>query len=504
MNQGKREEEIRSKRAYYISIFTNWVSYGTTLVPIFFLNVYYDTITNENNNDWDPETRKDYLSYLCLAYNLGGLAGIIAAFLVSDLNPRGVLNFSRVVIAVSTLFLGINDIRFMLVSRFLSNLFSCVCQITIIWIVYEIYLVRHQSKIMVAVGLSTPSCNFLASFSSKFDTGDAWYWRKILCVMPLALIASTILDLVATKDLNSVTYQLRKKGREKTEESLKRVFSQEYSKNLVQKFGKIVQAENKQKAKLKESGVSQWALDLLVYKHSFINIIVIGCLSAFTFQLQFMSNGLLIGSKQLTHTIETQKTKTALTTETALEMVSYLAVMALNLTKKRKRSLLTSLFTGWVVLVTSSVGYYLHNLGLVRLGIVALSFSFPFFYPALHLYTNDLVPPSLVSMQSICNLMVNTVADSAFPWFFDFEKSSYKLIGRKFAFLALMYLISFFLVYLWMIETDGLDRETVRFIMDERTKLRKNKWKSDGFRNLDDYLATGEEKNNLVSYIELD
>ena len=500
MNQVAIKKEVKEKTAYYASILTNWVSYGTTIVSSFFLNVYYDTITNENNNDWDPETRKDYLSYLSLFYHLGYLTGILTMFCITKFNPRSVMNWSRVALALSSLFLAIPDIRVMIVSRFVSNFFSALCQITIMWIVYEIYLPRHQSKIMVFIGFSAPSGNFLASFSSKFDTGDAWYWRKILCVMPLALIASTLIDLFATKGLNSVTYQLRVIGKEKTLESVKRVFSEEYSQKLVQKFEKIIQDEIEQKRRLEREGVSQWALDLVVYKHSFINILGVSLLVGLAFQMQYMTNGLIIGSKELAHTIETQKAKTALAAESFLEIASYLSVMILNLIKKRKRSIMTSLFLGSLVLTSSSIGYHIHNLGLVRLGIVALSFSFPFLNPALHLYANDLVPPSLISTQSICQLLVLTIADFVFPRFFDFEQSSYQLIGRKFAILALIGYSSVLITYFWMIETEGLEREQVRSILEKKACCSRKIGVGDGFINFDENESSLGGKEDAIHF----
>ena len=481
--------EIRNKVVYYSSIVVNLVTFGTSIVSVFFLNVYYDTITNERNNNWDPETRKDNPSRLNLCYNLGGFTGMILAFLVCKLNPRVVLNFSRVGVSICCLCLAIPNILVMSITRYLSNAFSFVAQITIIWTVYELYLVRDQSKIMVALSLSIPSFNLLVSLSSKFDPGDAWYWRIILCVLPSVLILTIFVDVFCSKGLNSVTYLLRKKGRQATVEQLQEVFSDGYAEILVEKFDQQLTAEEREKNRLAEEGVSQWAMDLTVYKFSFITLLVVSFLATLGFQLQYVSNGLLIGSKNLSDLSATQRTKTAMFFETILELVSYTIVMKFNLTKKRKRSLLIGQLIASLVLTTSCLGYLFGNLDIVRFGMVCLALSFPFYSPALHVYANDLVPPSLLPWESIFIVLINTAADTALPILFDFEENSYKSIGLKFGFLAIIAFVSLALIYFFMIETESLAREVARIIHEARWNGgRHNK---DGFVDLDE-TAIGE------------
>ena len=465
---------VRNRFAYNASIIAYLLSYGTTIVPVFFVNIYYDTITNELNNNWDSITRKNNLSKLNLCYNLGGLTGIIVALAVSKLNPRLILNISRFIIAVCCLCLAVPHLTTMAVSRFFSNLFATVSQITIIWTVYELYLVNDQAKIMVAVSLSTPLFNFLLSLSAKLDTGDKWYWKQVLSFMPLGLLLGIVIDIFCTAGLNSVSYMLRRHGPETATEELRKIFSEDHTEELVRKFELQLKNEKKEKEKLEKRGVSQWAMDLMVYKSSMINLLIISFLATTGFQIQYMSNGLLIGSKVLSDTDATQRTKTLLTAETLIEVMIYLAAIVFNLTKKRKSSLMFSLFFGCMVLFTSSLGYLAQNLRIVRFGFLFLAASFPFYSPSVHLYTNDLIPPSLVPLQSICLLSVNTAADTLFPLVFNFENSSYESIGLKFGFLVICGFVSLGLIYWLMIETEGMSRDQVRRRLKNRWKKKKN------------------------------
>ena len=468
LHNGPRQPEIRSKFAYYSSILSNLMSYGTTIVPVFFLNIYYDTITNERNNNWDTNTRKNNLSKINLCYNLGGLVGIFVAFLLTKYNPRVVLNISRFIISACCVSLAVPDITTIMISRFFSNLFAIVSQIAVIWIVYEFYLVRDQAKIMVAIALSIPLNNLLMSVSSKFDSGDKWYWKQVLGYMPLMLMMGIVIDIFCTGSLNSVTYLLRERGRETTVEELSKIFSEEYTENLVKKFEIQLKNEQKDRRKLEERGVSQWAMDSMVYKSSLINLLVISFLGAMGFQIQYMSNGLLIGSKELSDTVATQNTKTAMTAETMVELTSYVVALFFNLTKKRKRTLMLALFFASLVLSCTSIGYLIQDLRIVRLGIALLGVSFAFNLPSIHMYTNDLVPQSLVPIQSVCCVSVNMIADALFPLVFNFENSEYTTIGLKFGFLVLVAVVSLGAMYFLMIETDGMTRDQIRLRLKNR------------------------------------
>ena len=279
----KREEktppsEIKNKLVYYSSMVANLVTFGTSIISAFFLNVYYDTITNKNNNNWDAETRKNNLSGMSLCYNLGGLTGMILGFFISKANPRVVLNLSRLVISICFLCLAVPNLQVMLVSRYFSNLFSLLAQVTIIWNVYELYLVKHQANIMISFSLIVSLTNLLVSLSSKFDPGDAWYWKKILCILPSLLILSLLADLFCSKQLNSVTYQIRQHGAQKATESLREVFSDDHTEALIQRFEKQLQLEERDRLRLAQKGVSQWAVDLTVYKSSFITLLIVSFL----------------------------------------------------------------------------------------------------------------------------------------------------------------------------------------------------------------------------------
>ena len=459
---------IRSNLAYYASIVANLATFGSSVVSAFFLNVYYDTITNKNNNNWDAETRKNNLSALSLCYNLGGLSGLLLSFMVYRLNPRLVLNLSRVAISVSYLFLAIPNIYVMLVSRFLANLFSVIAQITIRWTVYELYLDKDQSKVMVALTLSAPASDLLISIRSKFDPGDALYWRLALGILPSLLILSLLLDLFCSRGLNSVTYLLKQKGRQRALEQLKQVFFDEYTEALVEKIDKQIKAEEREKLRLSEKGVSQWGMDLAIYESSFTSLMMVCFLGTFGFQMQYVSNGLIIGSKYLDDFASTRRTKTALFLQTILELICYILVLMLNLAKKRKTSILISIVVAFLVLTSSCVGYLFNNLDIVRLGMIGLAPSFPFFFPAIHLYANDLVPPSLLPWQPVFYYVIDSVADSAMPFLFDFEETTHKSIGIKFGLLAALCLVSLVLINFLMIETEGMTREELRVIHDRR------------------------------------
>ena len=252
---------------------------------MFFLNIYYDTITNEQNNKWDANTRKNYLSKLNLCYNLGGLAGIILGLVISKLNPRLILNVGRFFLAVCCLCLAVPDINTMAISRFFSNLFSVVCEITVIWTVYELYRPRDQAKVMVALSLANPLFNLAISVSSKFDPGNQWYWKQVLTVLPLILVLSIVVDIFCTKRLNSVSYMLREYGRETAVQELTNVFSEDYTEKLVSKFEIQLKNEQKEKKILEEKGFSQWAMDLMVYRSSLINLLIISFLASMGFQI---------------------------------------------------------------------------------------------------------------------------------------------------------------------------------------------------------------------------
>ena len=142
--------------------------------------------------------------------------------------------------------------------------------------------------------------------------------------------------------------------------------------------------------------------------------------------------------------------------------------MVFNLNTKRRRSLLLCLFLASLVLTSSSIGYFCQNLDIVRLGMILLALSFPFFYPALHLYVNDLVPASLVPSKSVFLILFSMVADTSIPIVFNFEGSSYNSVGLKFAFLAFLGFVSLGILFCFMIETEGLTREEVRLIHDGR------------------------------------
>ena len=459
-------EKVKNKFSYYLTLAGMVITFGIHTIPGYFVNVFYDSITNPRNNNWNAETRKTNLSYISTATNVGGLVGGIAFYFISKFNPRIVVSISRIMVLIGSIFFALENIYLILIGRLFIGFASSVGQNSLIWVAREICVEGHADIVMIAYHLSVSFCFFTLSFFSNFDNGGPLYWRSFLLGFAVILVIVTILDLLFIKDLNSLTFLIRKFGLQKSLKKVNGLYSREVARAKIEEANDTLDYQRRQREEQMRRGVAQWRTDLVTYKKSALNLICVTLLGMTGLQLQYMSFGSLIGSKDLTNHAAVAQVKLVLTFTEVIESLGYIVVIYFGFIRLRKRGLLVAHFFGCLVVLSSAVGYLSHNLVIARFGILLNGFAFPTFQPSFNLYSSEIVPASLVFITSFCSTIFGIIMEFLFPRVMDIEQSPYHTVGIKFLVLAAIGFSSHIALRFVMIETSGLSPLQVKALIE--------------------------------------
>ena len=410
-----------------------------------------------------------YLSYFSLFNNLGGITGNMTAYFVAKYNPKLVINLSRVGLAISFLCLTVQNAMVLLLGRYLNGVFTMVLMNTSVWVAYEIFLESHQPKVMIAYHLSISAHLIITTFTSNFDPRDAFYWRVVVWAIASSQFLLIFLEMIFVKNINLITYLLQKLGYDGALEVARTVYSEELAVDKVHRISECLKYEEEKKEQQRRLGQSTfevWLQDLFLYKKSVLNLILVSLCALSSLQLQYVSFGLLIGSKNLDNVSATSKTKFMMTVVEVLEFTGYIVMLNFKFAESRKRSLMTAQFLGTLSVTVIAFGYLFKDLKIVRAGMLFIGLSFPLYFPSLHLYTNDLVPPNLVPFHFVTISFWSITVDFFFPKIFEFEESSFESIGFKFACCALVGYACTTLLGCFMLETRGMNRLETKKLID--------------------------------------
>ena len=482
-------QKVKNKFSYYLTLAGMVITFGIHTVPSYFLNVFYDSITNPRNNNWNAETRKTNLSYISTATNVGGLVGGIAFYFISKYNPRTVIHISRVLALIGSVGFTLQNIYLMLIGRFIIGFAASIGQNSLIWVAREICVEGHADIVMIAYHLSVSSCFFTLGFASNFDKGGPLYWRAILLGFALILMILLFLDLLLVKDLNSITYMIRRFGLEESSKKVEGLYSVEVARAKIEEASDTLDYQRRQREEQMRRGVAQWRTDLVTYKKSALNLICVTLLGLTGLQLQYMSFGSLIGSKNLNNHAAVAQVKLVLTFTEVIESIGYMVVIYFGFIRLRKRGLLVAHFFGCMVVLSSAVGYLSHNLLIARFGILLNGLAFPTFQPSFNLYTSEIVPASLVFINSFCSTIFGIIMEFLFPRVMDIEQSPYHTVGIKFLVLAAIGFSSNIALRFVMIETSGLSPLQAKALIEGE--------KIEEISDEDKYLRVGDREGGL-------
>ena len=254
-NLSTQKRTLPHKNEYCVFLTTLALSYFPTIANVTILNVFFGTMINSDNLDWDLKTRSKNQSFLTSVYFIGSFAGIICSSFVVNANPKKLLSILRVSSLITAIpFVFTSNENIMAVSRILTGLLNEILHVTILWVVYDVALTRHRVLLMSTFFMSVEASSVVISFLGSLDDRGAVFWR-IAYLMPGVLsCVLTLVDLCFVRNLNSPLFILKAFGSRKALEQLEPVYGKKAARDILKRL--------KVNSKQKESKIEKRLEDL--------------------------------------------------------------------------------------------------------------------------------------------------------------------------------------------------------------------------------------------------
>ena len=140
--------EIKNRWIYYGSVFDRYFYEYLGAFSLFNLNIFMDTISNQNNFDFSSVEREFYLGVFTFALYFGSTVGSLSTGFLTQYNTRVVFALMRIESAASITLFTYLDLRVMIAARFLMGFFYDAARSVAVWSMYEILLPRHHQRVL--------------------------------------------------------------------------------------------------------------------------------------------------------------------------------------------------------------------------------------------------------------------------------------------------------------------------------------------------------------------
>ena len=320
------------------------------------------------------------------------------------------------------------------------------------------------------------------------------FWRAAFVVPSLLIILEALISLLIFPKVNSLTYLVLVRGEKKALFTLGCYFEQKTARYLVENFQEnrlAVERRNKEylnsetrngdgmdlsqavrdkkskgllvdKIKQKNNKVGVFWTSLKAYSTEVVHIIVFSVTSILSFNETFYQFSVYYGANNLNNKYAVTRTKQFVLYSSIMKLVSCFIIGGLNWTKKRKASLIISHLSTLVLLTAIAFGYYIENLEIGRYCLVLAPITTVGLYSVNDIYSNDLCPPSLYSINHMLVRGIPSLFALLVPLYIHFEILSYQEVAIRLMSLVLVGVVCFIWLAVKMIETDGLDRKVIR------------------------------------------
>lgn len=456
----KQEEKISNRYLYISSLITKLLLTAITVSINFNLSLFYDTISNKENKNWDTVKRKKYLSYLTSSIYIGRVLGALFSTFLLNFSTKKVINFSGILHAFSYIFMVYGDFNSILFGRFLGGFSYEVIHIVTLWWIYEVSLPSQRGYFYSGLFFFIGTANIINNSMAKFDDNGPFFWKKFYFSIAILSFATSLFDLIFVPYVDSFTYFFRNFETEEVSSMLNRYYDKETSKYLIS----IYKPRVEEGIKIREEGlISQ----IIKQKEQVLHILLMSIFTACSMVETFHQFGLMFLAKNLDSKERTSKAKTFILYSGFSFVLGGLINTVFNLANKRKSLYLASFSFSLFSFFLINFSYFLEDLELANWAIILGGYATPGVYSAFYYYSNDVLPPSLIFLCTFLFKSCVAVHGYLIPFLFDFEVKSFNYIANRMLVFSFLGVISYFFAVRRMIESDKYEREEViEFVRD--------------------------------------
>ena len=495
--------KVKNRLIYYAIIVDRYIFAYLGSQCFYSLSIFMDTIANKNNFNFTKEENEYYIGVFTSVFYLGSALGSILTGFLTRMDTRMVFALLRIGNGLGLVLFAYPDTRVMILARFMMGFFyDASCTINC-WSMYEILLPRHRQRAVTLVYFFNGICFFSCTIAALFDDHGWLFWRLVFIVPGALLAAEVLLSLVALPNINSLTYLVKVKSQGKAIKALNYYLEEETARYMVQKFqanritqkidlgealasetqtrdglgsetqnedgmilsqaqkNKKMNAELRKKNKQKSRKGVFWR-DLRVYRVEITHVVIFTLTSMLSFHDLFYQFSVYLGAKNLSNQKAVEVTKQFLVYGSAGKIISCFVAGGLNLTRKRKLCLVLCHLVTLILLGLITYGYYIEDLTINRYCLALGPVFTVGLYSVNDIYSNDICPPSLFSINHTLVRGVSAVFGMLIPYYIHFEIYTYRKIALRLLSLIIIGAVCLLWLVVRMIETDGMEKKAIR------------------------------------------
>ena len=512
-NQSKEppiNQRLSNKFIYYMGLAERCITYCALQPPFTALSLFFNTISNENNNNWSKLRREDYNANLTSIFYIACELGAFVQGSFVDFNTKHVYNISKLLLALTTIPFVFGDIRLMEISRFLQGLFGEVSHVIVMWTAYEIALPRHREMFIRIFYVCNFAFGIFFNYLSLYDDGGRVFWRAMFLLPSAMMVGTILLDYTVCRNINTFTFYLRNYGVDKTIEIVSTYYDDTTARHLTNKFNTLFEVQGNERS---FEGINQDRLELqgsqnpnseargdlssprkiLItvpttarsepkkvdycrgprkfieaisnFKVETFHVFVIAACAMLSMLESFSQFGVLYGSKDLRDLEAVELSKKYVFWSSVIGMVAALAITVFKLNERRKLAMMISHGTVVCCFLAVNLSYFLEDLRLARIAILPTGGLVAAIYSTLYIYGNDVCPPEVVAIVGLTKRVVAGVLGYVIPKVVRFETLGFRGVARRMLFFSFIAIFSHFGLWFLMIETNSVPKEKIYRIM---------------------------------------
>ena len=503
-------QRLSNKSIYYMGLVERCITYAALQPPFMALTMFFNTISNEKNNNWSKEKREDYNALLTAIFYIScGLGAFIQGSFV-DFNTKHVYNISKLLLALTAIPFVFGDIYVMEFSRFLQGMFGEICHVIVMWTSYQIALPRHREVFISSFYVCNLGITVLYSFLSLYDDGGTVYWRLMFLAPSAILVATIVLDYTVCKNINTFTYYLRNFGVDRTVEIVSTYYDDTTARYLTNRFNNLFELQGEKRTlegvegeRLElqasqnagergdntgndyQNGDQQKKIDYWRGPRKFIqavkdfkvetfHVFIIAACAMLSMLESFGQFAVLYGAKDLRDLEAVKLTKEYVFWSYFLGTAVALAIAVFKLNTRRKLAMLVSHGIVVTCFLSVNLAYFLEDLRIARVAILPAEGLHAGIYATLYIYGNDVCPPEVVAIVGLTKRVTAGLLGYVIPKVVHFETLHFQGLARRMLWFSAIAIGSHIALWLVMIETHSVSKENVYRMMRGK-RLRKDR-----------------------------
>lgn len=458
------KQALSSAFLYYTFLTERCLTYCAIDTSFLILNVYYPTISNENNRNWNKVLREERIGTLTSIFYLGCVIGALISGMFVSLNTKHVYSFFKVALGFSMIPFVIGDYSWMIISRFLQGLFGEVSHVIIMWSVYEITLSEHKAMIYPMLYSSCGFSGLVYTQLSLYDDGGSVFWKWVFFSPVVLLWATVVLDYTVVRHVNTFTYLLKQKGEIETYNTIVNYYDDDTAKLLIKKYQRNFELEDSIYVDDSESifgPIINFFKAVKKFRFEAFHIIMVASCGLLGYSEAYTEFSVYIGAKSMKDKVEVKKAQKSVIIYSIGKIFITIFVACFKLIKFRKVSMLICHGICQLSLILICYGYFTENLFFARLGVIIATIFGVVIFSIIYLYANDICPPSIFAVTGFTKRIMGGIFGVVFPWILKFETNSFYEIGVRLLGFLVVGLIGFFTLWIWMYESFGLSKTMV-------------------------------------------